>query len=227
MKKGLSKQTVKSLPRVDRPREKLIAYGPGKLSNAELMAILLGTGRKGENVIALSEKILRQFGGQDITTIDVKTFSKLLGLGPAKSCTLVAAFELGKRLIGQKQTKIHLGPEDIWKSLYDIRDNKKEYFVAFFLDSRSQEIKREVISVGSLNNSIVHPREVFEPAVMHTAAHIILAHNHPSGDPTPSDIDIIVTKRLVEAGDILGIDVLDHIIVTKQSYVSLKQRGLM
>jgi DNA repair protein RadC len=120
-----------------------------------------------------------------------------------------------------------MSPQEVWKSLTDIRDNKKEHFVVFYLDSRNKEIAREVISVGTLSDSLVHPREVFEPAIKHSTAQIILAHNHPSGDPAPSPEDIEITHRIVEAGKILGIEVLDHVIVTKDSFMSLKGKGVM
>ncbi|MCD6214279.1 MAG: DNA repair protein RadC, partial [Candidatus Desulfofervidus sp.] len=149
------------------------------------------------------------------------------GLGPAKACEIVACFELGKRLLKGKKARIYLSPKEVWEELKDIRDNKKEHFVIFYLDSRNQEIKREIISVGSLNASLVHPREVFEPAVRNLAAQIILAHNHPSGDPEPSEDDITITKRLIEAGKIMGIEVVDHIIVVKNGFFSFKEKGLL
>jgi len=134
---------------------------------------------------------------------------------------------LGKRLLKDKRAQIYLTPKDIWEELKDVRDHKKEHFIIFYLDSRNQEIKREVISIGSLNTSVVHPREVFEPAVRNYAAHIIVAHNHPSGEPDPSKDDLELTERLLEAGKILGIEVLDHIIVARNGYLSFKEKGLI
>lgn len=144
-----------------------------------------------------------------------------------KACEIVACFELGKRLLQRKQAEIYLKPKDVWDELKDLRSHKKEHFVIFYLDSRNQEIKREVISIGSLNTNLVHPREVFEPAVRNLAAQIILAHNHPSGDPEPSEDDLEITKKLVESGKILGIEVVDHIIVTKNGFLSFKEKGLI
>jgi len=217
---------IKDLPKVDRPREKLEKYGPEKLSDSELLAILLRSGAKGINVVELARKILGKFSGSGLAKVGFRELKSTFGLGAAKACEIVACFELGRRLLQNKKSQIYLTPKDVWNELKDIRDNKKEHFVIFFLDARNQEIKREIISVGSLNANLVHPREVFEPAVRHLAAQIILAHNHPAGDLKPSEQDIEITKRLVEAGDILGIDIVDHIIVTKNGYASFKEKQL-
>ena len=218
---------IKELPRIERPREKLIQYGPERLSNSELLAILLRSGKKGENVVDLSNKILKKFKAENLPAISFNELKAFPGLGPAKACEILACFELGKRLLKGKAAELYLKPEDVYRELRDIRDHKKEHFVIFFLDSRNQEIKREIISVGSLNANLVHPREVFEPAVKNLAAQVILAHNHPSGDAEPSEDDIEINKRLVEAGKILGIEVIDHIIITKENYLSFKEKGLI
>ena len=218
---------IKDLPKVDRPREKLEKYGPERLSNSELLAILLRTGGKGINVVELAKKILGKFSGSGLAKAGFKELKNTFGLGAAKACEIVACFELGRRLLQNKKSRIYLTPKDVWNELKDIRDNKKEHFVIFFLDARNQEIKREIISVGSLNANLVHPREVFEPAVRHLAAQVILAHNHPSGDPEPSEDDLEITKQLIEAGKILGIEVVDHIIVTKNNYFSFKDGNLI
>jgi len=181
---------IKDLPKIERPREKLIKYGPGHLTNSELLAIILRSGKKGENVVELANKILKKYKAENLPNL-------------------------------------YLKPEDVWKELKDIRDHKKEHFIIFFLDSRNQEIKREVVSIGSLNASLVHPREVFEPAVKNLAAQVILAHNHPSGDTEPSEDDLALNKRLEGAGKILGIEVVDHIIVGQKGYLSFKEKGLM
>lgn len=222
-----TRKTIKELPKVERPREKLMRYGPEKLSNSELLAILLRSGKKGENVVELAGKIIKKFGADNLPNLTFDELKNYPGLGPAKACEIVACFELGKRLLKGKKARIYLKPKEVWEELKDIRDNKKEHFVIFYLDSRNQEIKREIISVGSLNTSLVHPREVFEPAVRNLAAQIILAHNHPSGDPEPSEDDLAITKRLVEAGKIMGIEVVDHIIVVKNGYFSFKEKNLI
>jgi len=221
------KKTIKELPKVERPREKLMQYGPEKLSNSELLAILLRSGTKEENVVELSNKILKRFGANELPNLTFDDLKNYPGLGPAKACEIVACFELGKRLLKDKKAEIYLKPREIWEELKDLRDYKKEHFVIFYLDSRNQEIKREIISVGSLNANLVHPREVFEPAVRNLAAQIILAHNHPSGNPEPSEDDLEITKRLVESGKILGIEIVDHIIVVKNGFLSFKEKNLI
>ena len=186
---------IKDLPKIERPREKLVAKGAENLKDSELLAILLRTGKSGKNVIEVASQILSKY-------------SK-------------------KRLLQNKQSVLLLSPQDVWEQLKDIRDNKKEHFVIFFLDVRNQEIKREVVSVGSLNANLVHPREVFEPAVRHLAAQVIIAHNHPAGDPSPSQEDSEITKQLVDAGKLLGIDISDHVIVSKANYFSFKEHKLI
>ncbi|MDD5772024.1 MAG: DNA repair protein RadC [bacterium] len=223
----LHNQKIKDLPKIERPREKLIQYGPTRLSNTELLAILLRSGKKGENVVDLANKILKKYKAENLPNLTYQELKDFSGLGPAKACEIIACFELGKRLLKDKIAGLYLKPEDVWKELKDIRDHKKEHFVIFYLDSRNQEIKREIISVGSLNANLVHPREVFEPAVKNLAAQIILAHNHPSGDPEPSEDDLEINKRLVEAGRILGIEVIDHIVVVKSGFFSFKDKGII
>jgi len=218
---------IKDLPKVDRPREKLEKYGPERLSDSELLAILLRTGSEGVNVVELSGKILKKFSGVGLAKASVKELKSTFGLGVAKACEIVASFELGRRLLQNKQSVLLLSPQDVWEQLKDIRDNKKEHFVIFFLDARNQEIKREIISVGSLNANLVHPREVFEPAVRHLAAQVIIVHNHPAGDPSPSQEDSEITKQLVDAGKLLGIEVKDHVIVSKNNFFSFKEHKLI
>ncbi len=205
----------------------MIKYGPGKLSNSELLAIVLRSGTLKENVIELANKILKKYSSKKLPYIKYEELKDNLGLGPAKACEIIACFELGKRLLTDKKTKLYLSPKEVWDELKDIRTHKKEHFVIFYLDSRNQEIKREIISIGSLNANLVHPREVFEPAVKYLAAQIILAHNHPSGDPQPSPDDLEITKRLIKAGEVLGIQVVDHIIVVKDKYLSFKEEKLI
>lgn len=218
---------LKEVPAIDRPREKLSKYGPEKLSNTELLAILLGSGVEGTNVVELANKIFKKFGKGKIAEATYQDLKNTFGLGPAKACLLVACFELGRRFLKDKKYNLILSPQDVWESLKDLRDNKKEHFVIFYLDTRNQEIKREIISVGTLNANLVHPREVFESAIVHSAAQIIVAHNHPSGNTEPSEEDLAITKRLVDAGKLLGIELVDHVIVSKSDFLSFKEKKLI
>ncbi|MFA6375874.1 MAG: DNA repair protein RadC [Candidatus Paceibacterota bacterium] len=217
---------IKDLAKVDRPREKLEKYGPDKLSNPELLAVLLGSGTKGLNVVELSKKIVKMIEKTGADKISLEKLLEEKGLGKAKALQVIAALEFGKRLASEQKPEI-LTPEDIWKLCADIRNSKKEHFVAFYLNTQNKLIERQIISIGTLNASLVHPREVFEPAVALRAANIIVAHNHPSGDTKPSSDDITITKRLSEAGKILGIELNDHIIVTLSIFLSLKNENLI
>lgn len=225
--KTKSASKIADMPRVERPREKLIHYGPEKLSNSELLAIILRTGTQGTNVVDLAKKVLAKFRAEKVPSLSYQELKDFPGLGPTKACEIVACFELGKRLLKDKKASVYLSPKEVWSELKDIRSSKKEHFVVFYLDTRNQEIKREIISIGSLNANLVHPREVFEPAVKNLAAQIIIAHNHPSGNLEPSNEDLKITKRLVEAGKILGIEIIDHIIVSTKEFLSFKEKDLI
>lgn len=217
---------IKDLAKVDRPREKLEKYGTDKLTNPELLAVLLGSGIKGLNVYELAKRIAKLI---EKTGADKITLEKLLeerGLGKAKALQVIAALEFGKRINSWKKTEI-LTPEDVWKLCIDIRNSKKEHFAAFYLDTQSKLIERQIISIGTLNASLVHPREVFEPAISLRAASVIVAHNHPSGDREPSSDDVAITKRLAEAGKILGIEIIDHVIVAAAGFTSFKDKVLI
>ncbi len=216
-----------SLPQTERPREKMMKYGPEKLSNTELLALLLRTGTKTQNVLDLSKSVLSKFSKNTLATASVEELSEVFGLGSAKACEIVACFELGKRLLKEKKATLMLSPQEVWKELKDIWDHKKEHHIVFYLDSRRQEIKREILAVGTLNTNLVHPRETFESAILHHAAQIIIAHNHPSGDPEPSDEDVQVTHRIASAGLLLGIELLDHVIVARERFVSMREKGLI
>jgi len=213
---------ISDIPKFDRPREKLIKYGPDKLSNAELLAIILRTGTRELNVLKLAQKILHKFENKKLEEIKIDDLKGISGIGDSKASEIVACFELGKRVLSGKRASILLTPKDIWNRTEDIRSSKREHFLVFYLDSRNQEIKRDIISVGTLTESIVHPREVFENAIKTNSAAIIIAHNHPSGSLEPSQSDIEVTKKLIHAGIILDIRVISHIIVTSKSYVAIE-----
>jgi len=218
---------IKDLPMIERPREKLVRYGSDKLNNSELLAIILSSGIKGENAIELAKKILKKFSKDKLAFVCFNDLKKIAGLGITKITRILACLELGRRLFKDKKTLLLMSPQEVWQALSDISDKKKEHFVAFFLDIKNQVIKREIISIGTLNLSLIHPREVFEPAIRNFSAQIILAHNHPSDDPQPSSDDIKLTEQLIEAGKILGIEIIDHVIVTKNNFKSFKEDNLI
>lgn len=213
---------------VDMPREKLERLGPEALRDEELLAILLRTGYEGRNVLEISRGIIKRFPVNELVDMDLKNLTTIKGIGRAKAAGLVAGFELAKRGLNQGigiEPSI-TSPVDVLGFLTDIKDRRKEYFVALFLNARNQVICREDVSVGSLNASLVHPREVFAPAVGSSAASVILAHNHPSGDVTPSREDIELTRRMVQAGEIMGIEILDHLIVGSERFLSMKEANV-
>jgi len=207
---------IKDLPKVELPREKLEKYGVNKLADYELLAILLGSGIAGLNVLQLAKKILKEIRNIGLDEISFEELTKIKGLGKAKAAQVLAVIGLSKRL-NSEQPEI-LSAEDIWKLCADFRESKKEHFAAFYLDTQSKLIERQIISIGTLSASLVHPREVFEPAVRLSAASIIVAHNHPSGSLAPSQADTLITKSLKQAGEILGINLENHIIVTKDKF---------
>ncbi|MBU2608925.1 MAG: DNA repair protein RadC [Chloroflexi bacterium] len=219
------------MPLSERPRERLQKYGAEALSAQEILAVILGRGVAGESVMVTGQRLLSQFGTlKGIAGASVEELSQIKGIGLAKAAQIKAAFELANRLDGYSETgkkPVVKTPEDVVALLKGrLKDKKKEYFVVLLLDTRNQLIKASEVSVGSLDASIVHPREVFKEAIAGSAASVILAHNHPSGDPTASEDDISLTKRLAEAGEIMGIDVLDHVIIGDDNFLSLKREGL-
>jgi len=223
--------TIHDLPLSERPRERLQKFGIEALSAQEILALILGRGISGESVMVTAQRLLSQFGSvKGIAGASVEELSQLKGIGLAKSAQIKAAFELANRLEGYSEAgekPIVKTPEDV-AGLVKVRlkGKKKEHFLALMLDTRSRLIKVAEISIGSLDGSIVHPREVFKEAISASAASVVFVHNHPSGDPTASEDDVRLTKRLAEVGDIMGIDVLDHIIIGDNKYSSLKREGL-
>ena len=222
-----AKKKIKDLPEFERPREKLIKKGAKALKKEELLAILLRTGLKGKNALEVADDILVKYGDKKLLNASYEELRNIHGVGLTKAAQILAAIELGSRLFKEKSEKeIYINSsEDAIKELAHIKENKKENFVVLYLDARNKLIYKETVSIGSLNANLVHPREVFEPAVRYLAAQIVLAHNHPSGDPEPSEDDLLLTKKLVESGKILGIEVFDHIIVAKDGFFSFKNKG--
>ncbi len=217
---------IKDLPSVDRPREKLLKYGVNKLLDTELLAILLGNGIKGSNVLNISHKIVNLIKIKGYNKIEYADLIKINGLGTVKVLQVLSVLELCKRFTSNKQIEI-LSAKDIWLLCSDIKQSKKEHFVVFYLDVQNRVIERQIMSIGTLDTSLVHPREVYEPAVTLHASSIIIAHNHPSGIIEPSENDIKITKVLVKAGEILGIKLENHIILTEKSYFSFKSKILI
>ena len=224
--------TVRDLPLSERPRERLLKLGSEALSAQEILALILGRGIKGESVMVTSQKLLSRFGNlKGIADASVEELSEIKGVGLAKAAQIKAALELSKRLEGDaddKQKPVVKSPEDVVNIVKSqLKGKKKEHFLVLCLDTRNRVINCRPVSIGSLDTSIVHPREVFKEAVSSSAASVIFVHNHPSGDPEPSKEDVELTKRLVKAGEVIGIDVLDHIIVCDRSYLSLKAKNLL
>jgi DNA repair protein RadC len=224
---------IKEWPEDERPREKLRQQGADTLTDAELLALIIRTGDHAsrQSAIDLGRNMLQSFG--DLRKLSGATFAELCtikGAGPAKSASILAALTLANRVMTERLVSLErfTSPLQIFNHFhYRFRDRCKEYFLILLLDGKNRIIREEQVSEGSLNQSIVHPREVFKPAVKESAAAIILVHNHPSGDPTPSREDREITRRLKEGGDLLGIRVLDHIIIGDGSYLSFVEQGLL
>ena len=222
---------IKDLPENERPQERLLRYGVECLSNAELISIILRTGFKGESILNLSNRLLCDLNGLNgLLSSSLEDIEHIRGIGVTKACQIMALSEIAKRSKSFKsgdQYKIS-NPLDVANLIMEeMRYLNKEYLKVVLLNTKNVVIAFENISIGSLNSSIVHPREVFTVAVKKHASSIIICHNHPSGDPTPSSEDINVTKRLKECGRILGIDVIDHIIIGNGAYISLKEKGII
>ena len=229
-----SKYKIKDLPKEKRPRERLMQDGSDTLADTELLAIVLNTGlwKKNyhEDVLELSSRILKDYGSKAI--VNEKNVEKLmreLEIPKVKACQIVACLELGRRFFKKDEEEIYIhDSKDAYNYLKDkIANLKKEQFRGLYLNSRNKLIHDEVISLGTLTTNLVHPREVFQPAIQYSAAAIILAHNHPSGYPEPSEDDIKITQQLIEASKIINIEILDHIIIGKNKYFSLKDKKLI
>jgi len=222
--------TIHDLPKEERPRERLVKFGEQALSAQELLQLILGRGIAGESVIVTAQKLLSQFGSlQKLAEASIEELSLIKGIGPAKATQLKAVFEIGRRISTQAppyKSKELTDPKKVYELIKSkLKDYHKEHFYMIALNSRNYSIAE--VSVGSLDSSIVHPREVFEEAIKNKAASVIFAHNHPSGDPEPSEDDLETTKQLTKAGKILGIEVVDHIVIGKNSFVSFKEKGLI
>ncbi len=222
---------IRDLPLEERPREKLIMLGAGALSNAELLAILIRTGNRNESAVQVATRIIARGGGlRKLPELSLEDLQENKGIGPDKAVTIKAALELGSRLatVPRESSGSITSPRQAAELfMEELRYKKKEYFKIILLNTKNHLISKEEISVGSLSASIVHPREIFNLPLRKSAASVILFHNHPSGDPSPSQEDLEVTRRLVEAGNILGISVRDHIIIGDGCYFSFREKGLI
>jgi DNA repair protein RadC len=210
-----------------RPREKLQSRGVRPLTESELLSLVLGTGSPGRSALRLG-RVLAKRRLQELAEWPLRRWLAIAGVGPARAAALMSAFELGRRALesggGARAVR---GPEDVIAQVADLRRARREHFVVLLLNARHEIQCRETVSIGSLNASIVHPREVFLPAIVHSAASVVLVHNHPSGDPEPSEEDLAITRRLVEVGELVGISVLDHVIVAARGDVSFRSRRLL
>ena len=230
MPKENPKNRIKDLPKVERPREKLISKGAENLKDEELLAILLRTGREGKNVIELAKQILRKYSKKRLLKMKYEDLIKIKGINSAKACAILAAAELVKRALKVQDETLPIikSVKDVVAQAVYLRDKTREHLMTIYLNARNEMVwKKQSTFIGTLNANLVHPREIFEEALKHNAASVILVHNHPSGDSEPSKDDLTMTKRITEAGKIMGIDVLDHIIITKTKVFSFKEKGLI
>ncbi|MBB6729313.1 RadC family protein [Cohnella zeiphila] len=222
---------IREIPQDERPRERMIKQGASALKDAELLAILLGTGTRNESAIRLAERIIQECGGlRRFAESSWDELTQIRGVGPAKSLQLQASIELGRRLARSRlPDMIRISrPQDAADLLMEeLRHLREEHFVCLFLNTKNQVIGRQTLSIGSLNASVVHPREVYRAAIRRSSASILCAHNHPSGDPTPSPEDVSLTRRLAEAGELIGIELLDHLVIGDNRFISLKEAGCL
>lgn len=222
--------TIHDLPKSERPRERLQMHGAEALSSQELLALILGRGVRGESVMVTSQRLLSAFGNvKNISQASLEELSAIKGMGTAKASQLKAAFELGRRKEEDNREQISVkSHQDVIKLVRQkLKDKKKEHFLILCLDTRNNLIKISNISTGTLDANLVHPREVFKEAIQSLSSSIILVHNHPSGNPEPSDADIDITKRILETGKAVGIDILDHIIIANNRSFSFKEKGIV
>ena len=220
---------ITDIPEVDRPREKLIAKGAENLKDEELLAILLGTGLPGKNVLELAKQILQKYPKKHFLQMGYADLVKVKGINEAKAASILAAIELTKRALAVKEDTrpVIKSVDDVVAQAVYMRDKAREHFMVICLNARNELLSKKPMFVGTLNANLVHPREIFIEALNHNAASIILVHNHPSGDAEPSEDDLAITKRIVEAGKIMGVEVLDHIIITRDKVFSFKEKKLI
>ena len=226
---AVSDHRLRSLPRhVLRPREKLDRFGAQGMGNGELLALLLGSGTRKSNVLKVATDLIGRHGASGLPRLSLQEWAESPGIGRVKAGRMVAAFELGRRLLIPATEEPHVGsPAEAYALVRDLQKARKEHLVALYLDAQNRLIHRETVSIGSLNTTRTHPREVLQPAVVHSALAFVLAHNHPSGSLDPSQDDVSFTRAMSRAGELMGINLYDHLIVSRRGFTSMKERGLM
>lgn len=216
---------IKTIPQFDRPREKMEQKGAKALSHLELLAVLLGSGIKGKDVFEVAKDIL-SLAQKDFDNISLEKLKDIEGVGLAKACQIMAAIEFSKRFLIKDGIKIK-NVDDVVRLTEELKDKKQEYFLSLTLDGASILIQKRIVFIGTLNHSIVHPREIFADAISDRAAGIIFVHNHPDGSVEPSKEDIAITQRLMEVGKIVGIEIIDHIVISKNGHFSFQAEGML
>lgn len=231
MSEKVEKTNIQVIPEESRPRERMEDYGPKALADHELLAIILRTGTRNKNVVNLALDVLREVENlYMLGHTSLQELMKIPGIGRIKGIEILAAIEFGRRISNASQVKEGTVMSSSWVGNYLVKDLSnltQENVVALYLNTKNDIIKKETIFIGSLNSAVAHPREIFKGAVRYSAARIIIAHNHPSGNTEPSEADLSFTRRMVDAGELMGIEVLDHFIIGENNYLSLREQGLM
>jgi DNA repair protein RadC len=220
---------VRDLPRSLQPRERMLALGERALSNSELMALIIGSGTRRDNALRIADGLMRKHGFARLSTLTIQEWASCRGIGLTKACQARAVFELGRRTFAarEEEAAIISGPREAYGRIREIARAKKEHLVALYLDAQNHLLGKETVSVGSLNTTRTHPREIFQPAISLCAMGVILAHNHPSGSLVASQEDLDFTRAIQRASELLGIGLYDHLIVSSKGYISLKEKGLL
>ena len=215
-------------PAIARPREKMLKYGARALTSTELLAVVLGCGVEGENVLRVAEDLMRRHGAEGLPLLTLEGWRSSRGVGAVKACQLTAVFELARRILVRPSSEFRVGsPREAYELVRDLKRARKEHLVALYLDAQNYLIERETISIGSLNTTRTHPREILQPAILHSALSFVLVHNHPSGSLEPSRDDLDFTRSIARASELMGVGLADHLIVSPKGYVSLKERGAL
>lgn len=215
-------------PAIARPREKMLKYGPRALTNTELLAVVLGNGVEGENVLQVAEDLMRRHGTEALPGLTLEGWRTTRGIGTVKACQMTAAFELARRILVRPEAEFRVSsPREAYELVRDLKRARKEHLVALYLDAQNHLIQRETISIGALNTTRTHPREILQPAILHSALAFVLVHNHPSGSLEPSRDDLDFTRSIARAAELIGVGLTDHLIVSPRGYLSLKERGVL